>query len=170
MRRTLNATEAADALGLHRNTLQAWLREGRIDGEKVAGEWRIPADEVARMQEERSNLVEAGQGLEAAGRLLLSLSEKRWAKAERGMAEAMAEALAAREAVTDAREDGESDEVVTTLRRAYLDHLEVVATQTDNLKRQGAVLEAARSLQAEGIRKQAESLPPVLFGGNGTQN
>ena len=67
MRMTLNATEAADALGLHRNTLQGWLRDGRIQGEKVGGEWRIPAEEVARMQKERSTLLEAGRGIEAAG-------------------------------------------------------------------------------------------------------
>jgi excisionase family DNA binding protein len=170
MRMTLNATEAADALGLHRNTLQGWLRDGRIQGEKVGGEWRIPAEEVARMQKERSTLLEAGRGMEAAGRLLLSLSEKRWHRAERGMAEAMAEALEARTALTEAQEDNEAEEVVDTLRRAYLDRLEAVTSQAENLTQQGVVLEAARSLQAEGVRKQTEALPPFVFAGNGTEN
>lgn len=38
--------EAVELTGLHRHTLQAWLREGRIKGKLIGRTWRIYKDEL----------------------------------------------------------------------------------------------------------------------------
>lgn len=38
--------EAVGILGLHRHTLQAWLRTGRIKGKLIGRTWRIYRDEL----------------------------------------------------------------------------------------------------------------------------
>ena len=50
-RRTVS--DAARALAVPERTIQYWLKTGVLRGENVAGRvWQIPADEIARVQQE----------------------------------------------------------------------------------------------------------------------
>ena len=169
MHYTLNAQEAAEALGLHRNTVQAWLRDGRIRGEKVGAEWRIPAAEVARLQDERATLAEAGQGLQAAGQLLRDLAERRWNAAERATAEAASKMLEARSEAERALQAGEAGAV--ELAQDYNAQLDALAEQVDRLREAERVVWTANDLHAEGAEKAKQVRTPVaLFPGNPTPN
>jgi excisionase family DNA binding protein len=51
--RMYTVAEVADRLRLHPQTIREWLREGRIKGIRLGGTkagWRIPADEIARLE------------------------------------------------------------------------------------------------------------------------
>ena len=43
-------TEAARKLGVSSSTISAWCREGRIQARKVNGRWRIPEEELAKVE------------------------------------------------------------------------------------------------------------------------
>lgn len=40
--------EAVELTGLHRHTLQAWLRDGRLNGKLIGRTWRIYKEELYR--------------------------------------------------------------------------------------------------------------------------
>lgn len=157
----LNAQEAAEALGLHRNTVQAWLREGRIRGERRGREWAIPREEVERLQDERVRLKEAGQGIQAAGKLLRDLAWKRWQVAEQATARLARQVAETREQVQAAYEAGSEDAV--ELARGYHQRLDELAQQVDRLREANRVVETADDLHAEGIEKEREAGPVVFF-------
>ena len=50
--RLLTVSEVAEALRLSRKTLYRHLERGLIRGQKVGGEWRIPASELDRILRE----------------------------------------------------------------------------------------------------------------------
>lgn len=46
--RMLSASEAADRLGLHVNTVWKMLADGTLQGFKIRGVWRVPPSAIAR--------------------------------------------------------------------------------------------------------------------------
>ena len=46
--------EAVELLGVHRNTLQARLRDGTLKGKQISGEWRIYKDTLYVPDQEES--------------------------------------------------------------------------------------------------------------------
>ena len=49
---TLNISEAAELLGLHRNTIAGWIREGKLPAQKVGREMRIKREDLLQVVEE----------------------------------------------------------------------------------------------------------------------
>jgi excisionase family DNA binding protein len=45
----ITTTEAADRLGITRQTLSLYLRQGKLRGVKLGKEWRIPRQEFERL-------------------------------------------------------------------------------------------------------------------------
>jgi excisionase family DNA binding protein len=45
----ITTTEAAQRLGITRQTLSAYLRQGKLRGVKLGKEWRIPRSEFERL-------------------------------------------------------------------------------------------------------------------------
>jgi excisionase family DNA binding protein len=45
----ITTTEAADRLGITRQTLSLYLRQGKLRGVKLGKEWRIPRQEFDRL-------------------------------------------------------------------------------------------------------------------------
>ena len=50
--RLLTVSEVAETLRVSRKTLYRYLERGLIHGQKVGGEWRIPASELDRILRE----------------------------------------------------------------------------------------------------------------------
>jgi excisionase family DNA binding protein len=44
--RLLGSKELADLLGLHRRTVQAWLKDGRLPGMKIGRDWKARVSDV----------------------------------------------------------------------------------------------------------------------------
>jgi excisionase family DNA binding protein len=44
--RLLGSKELAELLGLHRRTVQAWLKEGRLPGMKLGRDWKARVSDV----------------------------------------------------------------------------------------------------------------------------
>lgn len=52
----LNAKEAADALGVHYQTVRNWIRAGDLRAAKnESNEWRVPLEEVERIRQARED-------------------------------------------------------------------------------------------------------------------
>lgn len=62
----LSVEQVAEMLGMHPRTVRRLLREGKLTGTKVGGEWRITADSLKRhltpesVQQAATDLLEAG--------------------------------------------------------------------------------------------------------------
>src|SRR5690348_12097205 len=155
----LTITDAAQAWGVHRDTVRHWLRDGKIEGAKGNdGVWRVaegqqppPGGDLRRAQGGRPRSSEDDPGLDDPGssaddRGSAELSQ-RLAAAERDLAvmrrelelahERHREALAAAEAVAQAKAEA-AERVI-------------------------AMLEADRDRVAELLRKTLKR-PPSLFG------
>lgn len=48
---TLTVPEVAEALQLHPQTVSRWLREGKLPGRKLGGEWRVSKQALERYLE-----------------------------------------------------------------------------------------------------------------------
>jgi excisionase family DNA binding protein len=139
----LTITDAAQAWGVHRDTVRHWLRDGKIEGTKGNdGVWRVaegqqppPGGELRRAQGDRLRSSEDGPGLDDPGSSTddpgaAELSQ-RLAAAERDLVvtrrelelahERHREALAAAEAVAHAK--AEASERVIAMLEADRDRL-----------------------------------------------
>lgn len=65
----LNAREAADALGVHYQTVRKWIRTGALRAVKVAHEWRVPLAEIERIRKAREDSGETAAAAAAAAGL-----------------------------------------------------------------------------------------------------
>jgi excisionase family DNA binding protein len=67
---TLNLKQAAAHLGVHYMTVYRYVRQGRLDAEKVGTEWRVHGDAVNRFRQPQEAPVVRGEGVDWTARLV----------------------------------------------------------------------------------------------------